>query len=146
MDQVTVPRELLRQVLDYVEKGNPGHIADRINVLVKLRTALEQPAAEPVVVQHRIRVIEKSHPFYVEGKDFGPWQECTMQFVPKDGKLWRVDSAGYEYEYRYLYTAPQAQPAPRNHITDGSTCWCNPEVVYTDPDTGTSVIVHKEPQ
>lgn len=35
---------------------------------------------------------------------------------------------------------------PRDHITDGSPCWCNPETVYTDPETGASVIVHKEPQ
>ena len=34
----------------------------------------------------------------------------------------------------------------REHITDGSPCWCNPETTYTDPDTGVSVIVHKEPQ
>ena len=34
----------------------------------------------------------------------------------------------------------------REHITDGSPCWCNPETTYTDPDTGASVIVHKEPQ
>lgn len=33
----------------------------------------------------------------------------------------------------------------REHITDGSPCWCNPETTYTDPDTGVSVIVHKEP-
>lgn len=36
--------------------------------------------------------------------------------------------------------------AQREHITDGSPCWCNPEVVYTDPENGASVIVHKEPQ
>jgi hypothetical protein len=34
----------------------------------------------------------------------------------------------------------------REHITDDSPCWCCPEVNYTDPDTGVSVIVHKEPQ
>ena len=47
------------------------------------------------------------------------------------------------------YTALRAaleQPTPRVHATDDSPCWCNPETVYIDPDTGTSVIVHKEPQ
>ena len=47
------------------------------------------------------------------------------------------------------YTALRAaleQPAPREHMTDDSQCWCNPETVYTDPDTGASVIIHKEPQ
>jgi len=34
----------------------------------------------------------------------------------------------------------------REHITTGETCWCNPDTTYKDPDTGISVIVHKEPQ
>jgi hypothetical protein len=34
----------------------------------------------------------------------------------------------------------------RQHVTDGSPCWCEPEISYTDPETGASVIVHKEPQ
>ena len=33
----------------------------------------------------------------------------------------------------------------REHITeDGKTCWCNPDVTYTDPDTGASVVVHND--
>ena len=34
----------------------------------------------------------------------------------------------------------------RDHITDGSPCWCNPETTYISPETGGEVIVHKEPQ
>ena len=34
----------------------------------------------------------------------------------------------------------------RQHITDGSPCWCNPETDYVDPKTGAAVVVHKEPQ
>jgi hypothetical protein len=34
----------------------------------------------------------------------------------------------------------------RQHVTDGSPCWCEPETSYTDPETGASVVVHKEPQ
>jgi hypothetical protein len=34
----------------------------------------------------------------------------------------------------------------RQHVTDGNPCWCAPETSYTDPETGASVIVHKEPQ
>jgi len=34
----------------------------------------------------------------------------------------------------------------REHITDGSHCWCDPELNYVDPDTGAKVWVHKEPQ
>lgn len=34
----------------------------------------------------------------------------------------------------------------REHITDGTPCWCQPELDYVDPDTGTMVWIHKEPQ
>lgn len=40
-------------------------------------------------------------------------------------------------------TPPAAQ---RQHVTDGSLCWCDPETSYTDPETGASVVVHKGPQ
>ena len=36
--------------------------------------------------------------------------------------------------------------AKREHITDGTPCWCNPELDYVDPITGAEVWVHKEPQ
>ncbi len=34
----------------------------------------------------------------------------------------------------------------QQHVTDGNPCWCEPETRYTDPETGVSVIVHKDPQ
>ena len=37
-------------------------------------------------------------------------------------------------------------PDAREHITDDSPCWCFPEVVYRDPQTGVAVIVHRNPQ
>ena len=36
--------------------------------------------------------------------------------------------------------------AKREHITDRTPCWCNPETTYISPETGGEVIVHKEPQ
>jgi len=49
------------------------------------------------------------------------------------------------HDYRVIFddTPPAAQ---RQHVTDGSPCWCEPETSYTDPETGASVIVHKGPQ
>jgi len=35
-------------------------------------------------------------------------------------------------------------PEPE-HI-DSETCWCKPELDYTDPDTGVSVYVHRRTQ
>lgn len=48
-------------------------------------------------------------------------------------------------ETPFVYKMEPKKPK-REHITDGTPCWCNPEVDYTDPDTGVSVIVHTEPQ
>ena len=39
----------------------------------------------------------------------------------------------------------QEQPKQDKHITDGSLCWCGPELVYVDPENGAKVWVHKEP-
>ena len=41
---------------------------------------------------------------------------------------------------------PSPQPSQQEHVTDGSPCWCNPELDYKDPDTGAEVWIHKEPQ
>ncbi len=36
--------------------------------------------------------------------------------------------------------------AYREHVTDGSPCWCNPELNYRDPETGAEVWVHRREQ
>jgi hypothetical protein len=36
--------------------------------------------------------------------------------------------------------------AYREHATDGSSCWCNPELNYRDPETGAEVWVHRREQ
>lgn len=131
MDQVTVPRELLRQVLEALEHGlhfrktGLGRPPEQYNppAIDALRTALEQPAVEPFGYFHQ-----------ADDPD-----ECEFYLASESGDVSCERCVS-------LFTAPQAQPAPRKHITDGSTCWCNPETVYADPDTGASVIVHKEPQ
>jgi len=41
--------------------------------------------------------------------------------------------------------AIRARGNVREHTMSGD-CWCNPELNYTDPETGAEVWVHKEPQ
>jgi len=41
--------------------------------------------------------------------------------------------------------AIRARGKVREHVMSGD-CWCNPELNYTDPETGAEVWVHKEPQ
>lgn len=40
-------------------------------------------------------------------------------------------------------TVPLPDPPEREHVTDGTPCWCEPEVEYVDPITGAKVIVHR---
>ena len=43
------------------------------------------------------------------------------------------------------YKDVKAKPKEPEHI-DSETCWCEPELDYTDPDTGVSVYVHRRAQ
>ncbi len=67
---------------------------------------------EPILAQYRFRVIETSHPFYVDGEKFGAWHECSLQSLPTDGTMRRIGNDGYETEYRVLYAI---QPQPSNN-------------------------------
>jgi hypothetical protein len=44
------------------------------------------------------------------------------------------------------YVCIRASEAYREHVTDGSPCWCNPELDYRDPDTGAEVWIHRREQ
>jgi hypothetical protein len=44
------------------------------------------------------------------------------------------------------YVCIRADEAYREHVTDGSPCWCNPELNYRDPDTGTELWIHRREQ
>ena len=52
------------------------------------------------------------------------------------------DAEFYGHEFA---NAIRARGDVREHIMSGD-CWCNPELNYTDPETGSEVWVHKEPQ
>jgi hypothetical protein len=49
-------------------------------------------------------------------------------------------------EYRDPSCVGAFNRAKPEHITDGSPCWCDPELNYVDPETGAKVWVHKETQ
>ena len=59
-----------------------------------------------------------------------------------EGGRWNGDDA---FEQVPLYTHPPA-PTQREHITDGSPCWCSPDLDYVDPETGAKVWIHKNIQ
>ena len=51
----------------------------------------------------------------------------------------------YPHPSQIIATDIRARGDVREHIMSGD-CWCNPELNYTDPETGSEVWVHKEPQ
>ena len=70
----------------------------------------------------------------------GPAVDAIIDFAKMRGLS--LDDARVQ-DWQDNTTPPAAQ---RRHVTDGFLCWCEPETIYTDPETGASVIVHKEPQ
>lgn len=66
------------------------------------------------------------------------WPEGMLQDDSRDMSKWLAN--------RSIRAKLDAMPvAKREHITDGTPCWCNPELDYVDPVTGAEVWVHKEP-
>ena len=71
-----------------------------------------------------------------------------MQRLAKIGAVRRMKGSTYEmtvFGNRALATE-WVDETKREHTTDGTPCWCNPETKYIDSGTGVWVIVHKEPQ
>ena len=46
----------------------------------------------------------------------------------------------------HIKTVHPPAPTQREHITDGSPCWCSPDLDYVDPETGAKVWIHKNIQ
>ena len=69
--------------------------------------------------------------------------EWMFSHLPPYTKEW--DGHTTEAKYAAIASAIGARGNVREHTMSGD-CWCNPELNYTDPETGTEVWVHKEPQ
>ena len=117
-------------------------VTNSMVAIASLRQALSEAQLSVNENSHAIEQAEKQEP--VAWCVLEPWlsgkfeaQDCFSD-VALDANVGWVP----------LYTTPQPHPAPvqREHITDGSQCWCEPETDYIDPETGVAVIVHKEPQ
>ena len=82
-------------------------------------------------------------------RSFEQWKNGNVMEhgVPRTEYYSEVQLDLVEMGWKYGYDAGLAeQPAQQEHVTDGSPCWCNPELDYKDPDTGAEVWIHKEPQ
>lgn len=74
-----------------------------------------------------------AYAFQVKEVTFGEYQRAYALAVARV----RTDGGA-------VLRLPSGQP--REHITNGTPCWCHPELNHKDPDTGNEVWVHKEPQ
>ena len=70
----------------------------------------------------------------------------ALEFLSLDFFMLDPISPGREAGTKAIIALKTVLSTTREHITDGSPCWCNPELNYVDPDTGAKVWVHKEPQ
>jgi hypothetical protein len=136
--------------------------ADKANQEIdKAITAIKQarsaPAQEPVAFNAGVP------PLYPEMKDGEtisveyttppaaqrPWVGLTDEEIDKT--RFAIQTKAITQRDHELSRAIEAKLKEKNglhrqHVTDGNPCWCGPETSYTDPETGASVIVHKEPQ
>lgn len=165
-DNLTVPRELLRQaeellssLITYDWHNKPKEDIDKegYECAEAIRAALEQPAVEPVgwchlqynkdgtsfadCLQHFADTYANV-PLYTAPQA----QQPTNQFNPDWDQVKPFLDRIAELEQELKTTTDALGHAQRQHVTDGSVCWCNPTMTYKDPDTGAEVWVHQEPQ
>jgi hypothetical protein len=73
-----------------------------------------------------------------------PWVGLTDEEIEQEFGF--IDELLRDCVHRTEAKLKEKNESHRQHVTDGNPCWCAPETSYTDPETGASVIVHKEPQ
>ncbi len=151
-------RELFRQALEALE-SNKANWQEKTAAITALRERLAQPEQEPVAWGYLyfgdiIDCITPEEHARAEGKYTVPLytapQPAQQPLTDEQIKVIAATPAAIPGSYVHAYAraieGAHGITATREHVTDDSPCWCNPEATYTDPDTGASVIVHKEPQ
>jgi hypothetical protein len=161
-----VPQEVVLPAMP----GIDGDWLDEVEI--KLRTALAQQA-EPVHAGLTLAVIGNKHfgnpippQWYAAAKELIASPDLPQQQAKSnrwvidkvDGKLSlngaeigpgtievKLDGLTYR-SFEKVEVRQQAEPVSLEHVTDGSKCWCDPELDYKDPDTGVEVWVHRSKQ
>ncbi len=126
-DNITLPRAVIEQVrealkeLDYASEPYVNEIAR--TALAALDAALAEP--KETFADSLFRRSWEAHRAALAE----PKKERAETGIPARGEI--EVSTGKSY---------------REHVTDGSPCWCNPELNYRDPETGAEVWVHRREQ
>jgi len=69
--------------------------------------------------------------------------QCEDCYAPAGSVCSDMDCPGKRVTHRDPSCVGAFMRAKPEHITDGSPCWCDPELDYVDPNTGVKVWVHK---
>lgn len=129
MSKVVIDRAVVEQAMKAM-LNFPGDILDEMFESIRaLKAALAQEQAELPLED----ALSKAY-YYTEK---GEWRGSEV----RDWDRWHAVA-----KVAVALIQRPALAESREHITDGTPCWCGPEAVYTDPDTGASVILHKRPQ
>ena len=142
--------EAMDLALEALEQGIDGQTSIQMD---KAITAIKQARLTPV--QEPVAFNAGVPPLYPEMKD-GETISVEYTTPPAAQRQW-VGLTDEEiakldcYDHLKFARAIEAKLKEKNglhrqHVIDGSPCWCEPETSYTDPETGASVVVHKEPQ
>ena len=99
------------------------------------------------------RIVKQVRENYGSGANGAGWDACfkfclkqVIDKYPATDDTALLKQAMEDLEDSNGVNADDMGLPTREHITDGTPCWCNPETTYIDPETGLSVIVHREPQ
>jgi hypothetical protein len=145
-DLITLPRATVQQALEAWEQINlygfvlADYEGPMEQAITSLRAALEQLEPPPEAQTEAERVAYCAG-WWAAMQKMREQQEQEYAGIPGTNVRVRIPT-----KYRDPSCVGAFNRAKPEHITDGSPCWCDPELNYVDPETGVKVWVHKEPQ
>jgi len=123
--------------------------AQELQSLRNLGNECEEAADEIERLRAQQAMLVAAHEFVKQERDALRYAPTTQEPV----ETHNVGSGGYSvldcpHCLRTIHIKTVHPPAPtqREHITDGSPCWCSLDLDYVDPETGAKVWIHKESQ
>jgi len=141
--------DLALEALEYIENNYMSLPKSGSEAITAIKQARSAPVQEPVAIVDEDGVIVVCNYKYKPGdKLYTTPPTAQRQWVGlTDEEIAKLDC----YDHLKFARAIEAKLKEKNglhrqHVIDGSPCWCEPETSYTDPETGASVVVHKEPQ
>jgi hypothetical protein len=147
--------DLALEALEYIENNYMSLPKSGSEAITAIKQARSAQAQEPVAIVDEDGVIVVCNYKYKPGDKLyttppaaqRPWVGLTDDEFENIELGCRSTSSGkIEAMQKVEAKLKEKNGLHRQHVIDGSPCWCEPETSYTDPETGASVVVHKEPQ